>query len=64
MLRWRDGLSRQLKELKNNGIEQIGEIEEYEYGRFAWIEDPEGNKIELWEPKNESVIEENVKEQH
>jgi hypothetical protein len=25
-------------------------IEEYEYGRFAWIMDPEGNRIELWEP--------------
>jgi len=22
----------------------------YDYGRFAWIMDPEGNKIELWEP--------------
>jgi hypothetical protein len=25
-------------------------IEEYEYGRFAWIKDREGNRIELWEP--------------
>ncbi len=25
-------------------------IEEYEYGKFAWIMDPEGNRIELWEP--------------
>jgi hypothetical protein len=24
--------------------------EEYDYGRFAWIMDPEGNRIELWEP--------------
>lgn len=24
--------------------------EDYEYGRFAWITDPEGNRIELWEP--------------
>ena len=22
-----------------------------DYGRFAWVHDPEGNKIELWEPK-------------
>ncbi len=22
-----------------------------DYGRFAWVFDPEGNKIELWEPK-------------
>jgi predicted enzyme related to lactoylglutathione lyase len=24
--------------------------EEYEYGKFAWIVDPDGNRIELWEP--------------
>jgi predicted enzyme related to lactoylglutathione lyase len=25
-------------------------MEEYEYGKFAWVLDPEGNKVELWEP--------------
>ena len=25
--------------------------EAYEYGKFAWIKDLEGNRIELWEPK-------------
>ena len=25
-------------------------IEELEYGRFAWVTDPEGNRLELWEP--------------
>jgi predicted enzyme related to lactoylglutathione lyase len=39
-----------LEELRNDGIEIVGEIEEYEYGKFAHIVDPEGNKIELWEP--------------
>jgi predicted enzyme related to lactoylglutathione lyase len=24
--------------------------EDYSYGRFAWIWDPEGNRVELWEP--------------
>jgi catechol 2,3-dioxygenase-like lactoylglutathione lyase family enzyme len=24
--------------------------EEYSYGRFAWVRDPDGNRIELWEP--------------
>ena len=38
-----------LGELKNEGIEQIGEMQVYEYGKFAHIMDPEGNKIELWE---------------
>jgi len=42
-----DGL---LEKLKSQGIEQSGKMQEYEYGRFAWIVDPEGTKIELWEP--------------
>jgi len=46
-----DGL---LKKLKSEGIEQIGKMEEYEFGRFAWIIDPEGTKIELWEPGSEA----------
>jgi predicted enzyme related to lactoylglutathione lyase len=39
-----------LEELKKEGVEVVGEIEEYEYGKFGRIMDPEGNKIELWEP--------------
>jgi predicted enzyme related to lactoylglutathione lyase len=38
-----------LGELKKEGIEQVGELQVYEYGKFAHIMDPEGNKIELWE---------------
>ncbi len=36
--------------LKEEGVTVVGEVEEYEYGKFGWIVDPEGNKIELWEP--------------
>ena len=36
--------------LKKEGVTIVGEIEEYDYGKFAWIMDPEGNKLELWEP--------------
>lgn len=43
-----DGL---LKKLKSEGIEQVGKMAEYDFGRFAWIIDPEGTKIELWEPE-------------
>lgn len=43
------GLEALLERLKAAGIEQVGEMEEYEYGKFAWILDPEGTKIELWE---------------
>ena len=36
--------------LKKNGVTIVDEIEEYDYGKFVHIMDPEGNKIELWEP--------------
>jgi predicted enzyme related to lactoylglutathione lyase len=41
-----------LKILKDEGVDIVGEIDEYSYGKFGWIMDPEGNKIELWEPKD------------
>ena len=46
-----DGL---LKSLEKAGIKQVGKMEEHEYGRFAWIMDPEGTKVELWEPPEEA----------
>jgi len=36
--------------LKKENVTVIGEMQEFEYGKFGWIMDPEGNKIELWEP--------------
>ncbi|MEN8125881.1 MAG: VOC family protein [Bacteroidota bacterium] len=39
-----------VKKLRENGVNIIDEIEEFEYGKFVHILDPEGNKIELWEP--------------
>jgi len=33
------------------GAELIGKPEDYGYGLFGWFLDPEGNKVELWEPK-------------
>jgi predicted enzyme related to lactoylglutathione lyase len=45
-----ENLEQLLIELKNEGVEIVGEMETYEYGKFAHIVDPEGNKIELWEP--------------
>ncbi len=38
--------------LREEGVEILGR-EDYDYGRFAWIMDPEGNRIELWEPAKE-----------
>jgi len=43
-------LDRLLEELRREGVEVDPRIEEGEYGRFAWVMDPEGNRIELWEP--------------
>lgn len=39
-----------LKVLREEGVTVVGEMQEYSYGKFGWILDPEGNKIELWEP--------------
>jgi predicted enzyme related to lactoylglutathione lyase len=36
--------------LKEEGCNVLDRIDESEYGKFAWVIDPEGNKIELWEP--------------
>jgi predicted enzyme related to lactoylglutathione lyase len=43
-------LDRMLDQLRRNGV-AIEKVEDHDYGRFAWITDPEGNRIELWEPK-------------
>ena len=39
-----------VKNLRENGVTIVDKIEEFEYGKFVHIMDPEGNKIELWEP--------------
>ena len=38
-----------IAKLQAEGVEIRGR-QDHEYGRFAWLMDPEGNKIELWEP--------------
>src|SRR5688572_30625572 len=45
-----ENLEELLNVLKEEGIEQVGAIEVFDYGKFGWILDPEGNKIELREP--------------
>lgn len=39
-----------VEQLKANGVTVLNGIETYDYGKFVHIMDPEGNKIELWEP--------------
>lgn len=36
--------------LKEEGCTVLDKIDESEYGKFAWVIDPEGNKVELWQP--------------
>ena len=45
-----DNLDALLDDLNQSGIEIDPHREDYDYGRFAWITDPDGNRIELWEP--------------
>jgi predicted enzyme related to lactoylglutathione lyase len=40
-----------LAQLRAGGVQVEERVEEYDYGNFAWVMDPEGNRIELWEPK-------------
>ena len=49
-----DDLDGALAQVREGGAEIVGEIEEYEYGRFGWFLDPDGNKVELWEPRETS----------
>ncbi len=44
-----------LFELKQKGIWVADKTQYYDYGSFGWIMDPEGNKIELWEPKDDHL---------
>lgn len=46
-----DDLHTLIKQLNDAGIELVSGPEYHENGVFAWIMDPDGNKVELWEPK-------------
>ena len=45
-----------LAELEKEGVTIVGKMEEYDYGKFGWILDNDGNKIELWEPKDAAFL--------
>ena len=44
-------LDAMLAQLRAAGAEVDEKIEDYDYGRFGWATDPEGNRFELWQPK-------------
>jgi predicted enzyme related to lactoylglutathione lyase len=45
-----DDLDQVLAALRAEGCEVDERVESSEYGRFGWVADPEGNRLELWEP--------------
>lgn len=60
MLNFRvDDLANFEKELREKSVHIVDAIESYSYGKFLHIEDPEGNRIELWEPVDDEFGAEN-----
>jgi predicted enzyme related to lactoylglutathione lyase len=45
-----DDLDAILDKLRAVGADIDPKREDYDYGRFAWFNDPEGNRVELWQP--------------
>jgi predicted enzyme related to lactoylglutathione lyase len=45
-----DDLTALLQALRSEGCNVLDKTEESEYGKFGWVMDPEGNKVELWQP--------------
>jgi len=39
-----------IQALREEGCNVLDKTDESEYGNFAWVLDPDGNKVELWEP--------------
>lgn len=47
-----DDLEGVLKRVSDGGGTIVGEMEEYDFGKFGWFLDPDGNKVELWQPQS------------
>ena len=45
-----DDLDGALEQVAAGGATLVDDVDESEFGRFGWFIDPEGNKVELWEP--------------
>ena len=45
-----ENLEQLLAALRAEGVQVDEKVESHDYGKFGWITDPEGNRIELWEP--------------
>ena len=45
-----DNIEEAIQQVQEGGAKIIDKIEKLEYGSFGWFIDPDGNKVELWEP--------------
>ncbi|MCI4352643.1 MAG: VOC family protein [Thermoplasmata archaeon] len=45
-----EDLDRTLLALRRERVEVVGGVDESQFGRFAWIRDVDGHRLELWEP--------------
>ena len=45
-----EDLAALLAALREEGCDVLGKTDDSEYGTFGWVMDPEGNKVELWQP--------------
>jgi predicted enzyme related to lactoylglutathione lyase len=48
-----DDLDEALQNVADGGAQVLEEREEHDFGRFGWFMDPDGNRVELWEPPAE-----------
>jgi len=51
-----ENLDELLETLKAEGVQVLGKTESVEEGKFGWIMDLEGNKIELWQPNDKAFL--------
>ena len=45
-----EDLTALLQALRDEGCNVLEKTDDSEYGKFGWVMDPEGNKVELWQP--------------
>ena len=45
-----DDLDGLLEQMKKDGVQIDPKRDDSAYGKFAWVTDPEGNRVELWQP--------------
>ena len=50
-----DNLDALLQALRDEGCDVLEKTDDSEYGKFGWVIDPEGNKVELWQPPRRAM---------